>query len=508
MKSRLALTALATLTSSQTAFAGTEIFFNPLTQSGVVSAANSPVELNSPWLVPPGLSQTNLTSLDEIEADIAQSVIRVPGTGTSATMFDMLAFDDTGENIFIPHESPFGAGVTRYDIDGDFAETLFAGDQQGVNGNWANDYGAFDPATYTPTGTLLLGEEWAGEGRIIEVLNPHAPVAAIQRRELTSIPNVSHEGLRFSADGKTLYFVDEDNSGSIYKFVMRRFGDYERGQVFVLRVNDFAGDAAAAYNAAANATAVRVGRATWVPMTDAGGTPLTTIDPFANHGGPDARSGRFAADELGGTPYGRPEDVEIGRLQNGREVLYFAATSEQAVYAIELVNDRHATVRLAAKEGTTPKNLGFPATSGVLNSPDNLAQDALGNIYVIEDAPNGSAVGGDIWFMRDADTDGVAESLDHFMTLQVAGSEATGMIFNPTKPTQFVVAVQHPNSTDLGLVPNGFGDAIWSFDLAHIVAPPCPQPSASLWGRDSGVKVCAKDSGHFVRALQKAARRH
>lgn len=59
MKTRL-LTAAASLTLSQVAFAGTDIFFNPLTQSGVVAAANSSVEMSSPWLVPAGLSQVNL----------------------------------------------------------------------------------------------------------------------------------------------------------------------------------------------------------------------------------------------------------------------------------------------------------------------------------------------------------------------------------------------------------------------------------------------------------------
>src|SRR5688572_30487916 len=106
MKTRL-LTAAGALTLSQVALAGTDTFFNPLTQSGVVSSPNSAVETSSPWLVPPGLSQTNLTSLDEIEADIAQSVVRVPGTGTSASMIDMLAFDDEGEHLFMPHETPF-----------------------------------------------------------------------------------------------------------------------------------------------------------------------------------------------------------------------------------------------------------------------------------------------------------------------------------------------------------------------------------------------------------------
>jgi uncharacterized protein len=508
MKTRL-LTAAASLTVSQVALAGTDIYFNPLTQSGVVSASNSAVEMNSPWLVPPGLSQVNLTSLDEIEKDVVQSVVRVPGTGTQASMIDMLAFDDEGENIFMPHETPFGAGVTRYNLANDFAETLFRGDQGGAAGNWANDYGAFDPATFTPNRTVFLGEEWAGEGRIIEVLNPHAPVAAIQKRELTSIINVSHEGLRFSHDGGTLYFIDEDNSGCIYKFVSATLGDYTRGQTFALAVDDFAGDPAATYSATANATAVRVGAATWVPMTDANGSPLTTTDPFSNSGGPEARAGRLACDEVRGTPFGRPEDAEVGELANGHQVFYFTATSEQAVYSVEMLGSGTAIVRQAAKEGVTPKNLGFPGTSGVLNSPDNLAQDALGNIYIIEDAPNASAEGGDVWFMRDADNDGVAESLDHFMTIQVAGSEATGMIFNPVKPTQFVLAVQHPSSADLGVVPSGFGDAVWSFDLKDIVAPPCKAGGAGPWWRGGGrdAKVCSKDQGAFVRALEKAGRR-
>src|SRR5690606_4632441 len=147
-------------------------------------------------------------------------------------------------------------------------------------------------------------------------------------------------------------------------------------------------------------------------------------------------------------PYGRPEDVEVGNLASKREVVYVAATSEQAVYSIEIHGKYKAYVRLFASDTEMPKNLGFPATTGKLNSPDNLAQDALGNIYVVEDAPNGSDVGGDIWFVRDTDSDGVAESLDHFMSIQVDGSESTGMIFNPAEPTQFVIAVQHPDSTN------------------------------------------------------------
>jgi secreted PhoX family phosphatase len=145
------------------------------------------------------------------------------------------------------------------------------------------------------------------------------------------------------------------------------------------------------------------------------------------------------------------------------------------VLSIEILNNNRgvhkagqAVVRTYCSNSGTPKNLDFPSTTGTLGAPDNLAMDALGNIYVIEDAPNSSSTGGDIWFVRDTNNDGVAESLDHFLSLRVNGSEATGMIFNPAVPTEFHVAVQHPSSTDLTAVPSGFGDAIWTFNLENI----------------------------------------
>lgn len=470
-------TVLATaLSAAVTAFAGTDVWFTPLTQSAPVLTPNAMAELHAPWVAPEGLVQWNLVSLREVEEQILspkQSIIRVPA-GTSSSMIDMVAFDETGDFLFLPHETPFGAGVSRFNMTTRTCEVLFQGDGKGAQGNWTADYGAFDPCRYTPNGTLFLAEEWAGEGRVIEVLNPFAAPADIKIRELNSIANVAHEGIGFSRkDERVIYFVDEYNSGSIYKFVMSRRGDYTKGQTFVLSVDAFKGDPTLDYNEGVNAAQPRTGLATWIPLTDKHGNPLSGIrDPFKNGpsidpSDPAAMGGRGAADDAKGTPYGRPEDIEISRLRNGREVVYVAVTSEQAVYAIEILNDTKAKVGVFVSD-KSPKNVGHAATTGVLNSPDNLAQDALGNIYVIEDAPNGSNTGGDVWFIRDNNDDGVAESLDHFLSIQVDGSEATGMIFNPRKPTQFVIAVQHPDSTDLAKVPNGLGDAVWAFDIAGI----------------------------------------
>jgi len=496
------------LACAQTANAGTDVFFNPLTQSAAVAQISNHVnELTSPWQVPAGVSYRNLTSLHEIEADASQSTVRVPGLGQDASMTDMSAFDPTGRYIFLPHETRYGAGLTRYDTRTDRAVNLFHGNMNGAHGDWDGDFGALDPATWTPKNTVLVAEEWSGQGRMFEVMNPMADVEAgetVVVNELSDVPNVSIEGLRFNHTGTAIYFVDEDRSGSIYKYVPGVKGDYTVGQTFVLVVDDFDGDPSAnAGKFPDNRHEERTGLATWVALTDKNGVALTTADPFDN----ETRGGRAAADELNGTPYRRPEDLEVGYLRNGHEAVYFTATEEQGVYSVEELGEGKAMVRLAADENTV-KNLGYAATTGHLSSPDNLAQDALGNIYIVEDKPNGDNIGGDVWFMRDTNSDGVAESLDHFMSLQVKGAENTGMIFNPAKPTQFIINVQHPESTLDSI--NGQGDATWMIDLKDVVAPPCVKDDDEHHGyfdshSHKRVKTCRPGNHtNFIKKLNKA----
>jgi len=496
------------LACAQTAAAGTDVFFNPLTQSAAVAqVANHINELNSPWQVPAGVTYKNLTSLHEIEADPEQSTVRVDNLGASASMTDMSAFDPTGRYIFIPHETGVGAGLTRYDMEEDKAINLFKGDG---SGDWESDYGALDPATWTPNNTLLIGEEWSGQGRLFEVENPMADPDDIIVTELNSVPNVSHEGLRFNHDGSAFYFVDEDRSGSIYKFVPSVAGDYSKGQTFVLSVHAYTDDVSAQpAKYPNNNPAGRSGMATWVPMTDVDGIKLTEVDPFDN----ETRGGRAAADELNGTPFRRPEDVEVGYLKNGHEALYFTATEELAVYSVEELGNNEAMVRLFADESTL-KNVGHTATTGKIDSPDNLAQGALGNIYIVEDWPNRDNVGGDVWFVRDTNNDGVAESVDHFMSLQVKGAENTGMIFNPANPTQFIINVQHPESTSID---GGMGDATWLLDLKDVVAPVCASKDneseedrehhGKRYDKHNKIKTCSNSADtNFTKKLIKAGK--
>jgi len=542
------LSGLVLLAIAPAVLAGTAPYFNPLTQSTAVATANHINEQLSPWQAPAGMSQINLTSLSEIEASPGQSIVRVPGLGRVATMIDMLAFDPSGRYLFMPHETAFGAGLSRLDLHENKSEILLAGDLGAsdpvTNGfcvvdgitpgqvstacpAWDFDYGAFDPARWTPNGTVWVAEEWSGLGRVIEILDPTgaAPADPTARpelygshyREITTIANVAHEGINFSRrfHNQVIYYVDEWNSGSIYALVLKQPGDYlGGGQTFVLRVDDFlasGGEAGADWNQGGNADARRFGLATWVPVTNSNGQALPGVpnpfrdgisaDPATN---PNARGGRAAADAVGGTPFGRPEDVEVGTLANFHEVVYVTLTSERRVISIEILGGGKAMVRELVSDADTPKNVGFPSTTAVMNSPDNLAQDALGNIYVVEDSPNSGNVGGDVWFVRDTDNNGVAESLDHFMSLQVAGSESTGMVFDPINPGRFVISVQHPASTDLEAVPNGIGDAIWEFNIFDAVPPPCKALSDFNACEDSAAGSFLKSFAGQLEAARKA----
>lgn len=388
-----------------------------------------------PFLLPSGFSQTLVVNRNTANLD--------PDFASTFGNWDMIALDPSNRYIYIPHEVGTGGGLSRYDRQtGDFVAAL-KGNNTNVfesdSANWDatnDDFGGVDPATWTPFNTVITAEEWAGNGRLFEWANPlmasgDAPVVHWRNK----IPSVSHEGLRFDENG-VLYFVDEFNSGSIYKFVPKVEGDLSVGQTFVLKINDYNGPANQDWNSTANKAQSRTGNATWIAMTDINGNALTTADPFDFN----SRGGRSAADELNATPYGRPEDLELLGT-----TLYLATTSEHTVYAIELNSSSTAYVRVLANRNTLDAATNKAAGSA-LSNPDNLASDANGTLYIIEDnAP------GDIWIVKDENNDNVAESIARWASLGTVGAEPTGLI-STNNANEFLVCIQHPGSGN---------DAIW-----------------------------------------------
>lgn len=116
-----------------------------------------------------------------------------------------------------------------------------------------------------------------------------------------------------------------------------------------------------------------------------------------------------------------------------------ATTSHHKVFSVDLSSD---TVKLFASRDTPDRATGRPVGSAFTN-PDNLAIDAKGNIYIVEDQPGGV---GDIWFARDEKDDGIAEAIGKWTSLSTVGAESSGLYFDRFKPNVAYVNVQHPDS--------------------------------------------------------------
>ena len=141
-----------------------------------------------------------------------------------------------------------------------------------------------------------------------------------------------------------------------------------------------------------------------------------------------------------------------GRSANGNEAFIFSATSENALYTVELTGADTASVRVFMDRNTIDLATGA-AVGAAYSSPDNVATGADGTIYSLEDLePNG----GDIWKAIDADNDGVAESMGRWASLGVTGSEPTGLEQDPNDPKRMIINVQHPASGN---------DATWEIRL-------------------------------------------
>lgn len=371
----------------------------------------------------------------------SQTSIADRTTQTNAGQFNSGAWDmitlnetgvDKGRYLFTVFETG-QAGIQRHDLKTGVIQTIY---QAPAAAPALNSAVAFDAAYWTPWGTFITAEEsWGTQpqpyGRLFEVTNPLAPVGSVNTVIRNNVPRVSHEGIQFDAAGN-MYFIDELNGGSIYKYTsLAGVGTsfFDAGQTSVLRVGTGAVD---------NAT----GASTWVPFTDATGVGLagsvTIIDP----NGVSAVDGRATTDLalFKGTNYQRPEDLQIKKLANGDEILYVATTTTNEVYAINLTT---GNVAVAVNRNTIDEATGL-AVGSALTSPDNLAIDSEGNIYIIEDRNGG--VDDDVWFLRDLNGDGIAESIGRWATLGTQGAELSGLYFSPFDPNIAYINVQHPTS--------------------------------------------------------------
>jgi hypothetical protein len=299
--------------------------------------------------------------------------------------------------------------------------------------------------------TTAAGGATSPYGRLFELKNPMTAPGIVEPLNATSndgadfvhqnvIPRTSHEGIQFDKAGN-MYFIDELNGGNVYKYtpkaaiaqvVAGRADYFAAGQTFVLRVGD-------------GNTPNAAGTYQWVPFTDGDGAALPgalTITDINGVSSVDARNTTNLA-AFKGTDYQRPEDMQIQTVK-GREYLYMTTTTTNEVYRLDLANH---TIAVFANRNSIDLATGL-AVGTALTSPDNLAIDHDGNIYIIED--RGGGVDDDIWFAKDANQDGdlldAGEGIGRWASNGTLGSEFTGLYFDPQDKRRAWVNIQHPDT--------------------------------------------------------------
>jgi len=420
--------------------------FTPLTASAGPLPLDGPEEATPVTLSDQKWSQRTVADR-RTQEDLA--------AGSNSGSWDMITSNETGPDrgryLFMPFETG-AAGVQRVDLQDPHYETrtvtiVAPGTQGFVSG---------DASRWTPWGGYLTAEESWGtgstKGRLFEITNPIT--AGPEGGEFVwrnIIPRVSHEGLAFDTDN-TLYFIDELNGGSIYKYVSvnpgATSGDdfFAAGQTFALRVG--AGGPVEGNNGPAI-----TGAATWVPITNTVGGALAGVSTVLADGTID---GRISADDndVRATGYNRPEDIVLQTLADGTQLLYFATTDSDVnatggdgtsrVYALNLSTTE---VKLFASPQSIDLATGL-AAGGSLRNADNLAIDHEGHIYIVEDRGGGSD--DDIWFAADWNQDGdlldAGEGLARWASNGTVGSEFTGLYFDLRNPNRAFVNIQHPES--------------------------------------------------------------
>ena len=435
--------AIGLLLAGSSAFASGTSFedFTPLVGDTVAGSLpeSAPFVLSAPHF-----SQINIVTRDVTQA-----------TRFDSGNYDMHTLNETGPEagryLFTVYETS-QAGIQRTDLRNMQTTTIWSSPAASPA---LNSHVAFDASRWTPWGTFLTAEEsWSDDpakpsiyGRLFEVTNPLANPTDINMVHRDILPRVSHEGLAFDKKNN-LYFIDERNDSHIFKFTSANpqadNGDdfFAAGQTFVLRVGDGTIEEA-------------TGAASWIPLTDVKGVALPGAVIVTDPNGLTAIDGRATPNlpAFLGTNFDRPEDLEIKTLKNGKQMLFVATTTNHKVFSIDLRND---TVKLFASRDTLDMATGAPVGTQ-FTSPDNLAIDADGNMYIVEDQDGGKQ---DTWFAKDDNNDGVAEAVGKWASLTTLEAEATGLYFDPFKPNVAYINVQHPDS---------------KVDRTFMITAPCPK---------------------------------
>ncbi|RAP75591.1 PhoX family protein [Paenibacillus montanisoli] len=354
-------------------------------------------------------------------------------------------------------------GFTKFELTGPAKGSSALGNATTATGTFANCSGGV-----TLWNTALSCEENFSEtaaasklpethyGWVVEI----DPFDQSYRKKHTALGRFNHENtaMGITADGRiVVYMGDDKKDACVYKFVSKGKYDKSKGR----------NNSALLEDGTLYVANLKTGK--WLPVTIAEVKKVLSNEKYKNPYGISGTKEELlkkfqtqgdvvtfcheAALLVGGTPTDRPEDIEISPFDN-------------TVFISHTNNDTHGNIHghitRIFETGNDLGSLEFDfeifAVGGRqsgFSSPDNLAFDSNGNLWVVTDISSSSQNKGVFkTFMNNGlfvvPTGGKAKGTALQFASAPVESELTGPFFTPDEQTLFL-SVQHPgeNTTDL-----------------------------------------------------------
>lgn len=337
----------------------------------------------------------------------------------------------------------FNPSIQRIDLRTGAVETVL----RGMN--------RCDGIRLTPWGTILATEE-ADDGQAWELLNPlattnetvldrstgavTAPDEVVKR---DALPTMAWEGLTVLESGVVIggdelrpgSHGSDTDGGAIFKFVPS--APHAGGAISSLDQSPLVSGSAYAMQVSCRDDRQQVGQG-----CEVGNAAWVQVDPA---------NARIDADAKEATGYYRPEDLHKDPLYEGEGVRFCWTNTgnEGASHYAEVQCAVDAQPLTADADQRTVVVNRFVEGDTEFNSFDNLAfQPKTGNLYVIEDHPNGDVFAclpdGDD---RDIKSDGCVRVL----SVKDTSAEPTGFMFSADGTTAYV-SIQHSNDSNMPMV--------------------------------------------------------
>lgn len=251
--------------------------------------------------------------------------------------------------------------------------------------------------------------------------------------KLWEMGNFKHENVVIHSNQRTVYQAEDKSPGNLYKFVADVAGNLSSGDLYVY-------------------VGPKSGNGQWVQINNKTQTEQNTTIAQAQ--------------AVNATVFAGGEDVEISPI-DGK--VYVAVKGESKVYRFNDDNPLSGGTVSNFETYVGDMSYTLETASGVVSVPwangnDNLAFDAQGNLWVLQDGANNH-----IWVVDAGHTQSNPQV--RIFGHSPAGSEPTGITFSPDFRFLFM-SFQHPSSSNnVSAVKDAFQqDAYFDKDVAIVIA--------------------------------------